>query len=233
MARRLQPCIGLYIVPLLFFAISPVAVADETHDAATLETLLTKVRAVLPAGWKADVTPTVQVRGVRENTPALIIQSTGQLEVEIVAPSSPALPPGAKTPTHRQQVTLTFESRPYVNRSQYTELRRGNELKRQERGAFYKKHLQGIPWAAKTSPPIPPRSFSPRDKAERQLIRQYQFVWLRTAPQKLPTHFYDSLAFDMRRDWYVYLIDEAESAKYEKLLRDVQKIITPYAPARQ
>jgi len=212
--------------------LSPAVVnAGGKEDAAALGALLIDVRRVLPAGWEADITPADFGKEdfSRDDLPALIVRSKKKLEVEVITVSAPPLQPGETPETQLQQVTLRFECRPYISRRKYAEQKDANKHKQQQRLKFQRTRLADIPWASKASP-FPPRAFQPRNQAEAALVREYQFLWMRTSPVELPTHFHGGLAFQLQRSWYIHIVKPAESDTFQQVLADVQKIIARYHP---
>lgn len=179
---------------LIVFTMGAVAFAadDATDQAAQLEQLLAEVQQTLPAGWSAEITPTEKwPTHRRTNAPGLVVYRHENVQGYYDAPN-----PGSDGPeTQSTEVMFMFTAMPYLTQPQYRNLKNDNETRGQTRLEFEKK-LKDIPGGYMGANPWPPGAYEPADESQRNLIRQYAFVWLNTEPHPLPNYSYNHLSFD-------------------------------------
>lgn len=224
-----------FIVMLGLALVGTSVYAAGDDQLAVFERFESRIRSQLPNGWKVDwdvarpylaaKAPGPAREGCDDEAPALLIMSADKLPIETVFPGSA---PGQEPFRESRQVMVVLEVRPYLTPEEFAHRKaKDNELIKSREMAERK--LRDTSWVYKGASPVPPSAFRPRDKNERRRVLEYSLLWNRTEPERLPTHFFENLAFDVRYPFSESLITDKPRAKqYEAIVKLVEATLKPY-----
>ena len=202
------------------------------QDSANLRQLLRRVEAVVPAGWRAEITPDVPVDAqllwrLRSGGPCLTVWRTAPVLGMPNAPGMPGVSDPDDLPWEEVRPRLQLTLVEFLSDNQFAQRATENRRKQARRNGFIERQLSGIERQTKNPYPCPPVAFRPKSDAERELVRQYALVWMRTEPVELPTHHDGTLAFITERDGYSFR-DQAVAREYDAVWENVESLVTPY-----
>ena len=224
MFRITTLCLTLFLLPLLLPNFAS-ADQDEKSEAAELLNLSEKIQKVLPEGWEIDIAPlSSRTTRIEPDYPVLVIRSKEKLDVIDWVVSAP---PGYNPPTKKRVVEIVLLCRPFVSQEEYQKLLAQNKQTKKVRQEFVTRNLSKVPWGHKGPRPLPPSAFSPRNDAEEKTVLEYKFMWMKTKLNRLPTHHFKTLSFQKIPPWGG-ISNENKRQAYEKLLTDLDSILTPY-----
>lgn len=221
------------LAAIAFFIVTALGAvqAGDRNDAEDLEALHGKFQKMLPKGWSATLDLLDAERPDQPgSTPAIVIQSDTPLEVSWSVPSSP---PGDQLHINREPVVIRLIAMPFVPPEKYTALRQHNQKLAEICEQFTRTEMSAIPWAHKGALPLPPSAFSPETDPEKRLVRHYAYLWMRSQPTPLPTHYEGTLSFDLRLPFGIQVRDTAKSQEYLRIQQSLAKLLTPYEPKEE
>ncbi len=213
---------------LTFFYYSSAIAVLEKDDVDTLEKLQREIKRILPSGWDVEIIPTARWREPRSDegdSPCLLISTKESVSVQFQFPNSA---PGSPPEKRSQKLDLALVAFPLVSSEQHASMLKTNSEKTNTRLNFMNK-LKGIQWAHMGPTPFPPTAYRPKSEKEKQLVLEYAFLWMRTEPQKLPTHHYTTLSFTLSKDDSVLILDEPRDKEFLQIQKSLNQILTPYA----
>jgi hypothetical protein len=198
----------------------------EKEDADSLERLQSEIQRSLPAGWTATIDPAFRESPrIDDEKPALVVKSADKLPVE---GQFPGAAPGQEPFKESRHVEIVLAVCPFLTPEQFAGVRRKNEDVTKAR-AKVEGRLRDIPWAYKGGSPIPPSAFRPRDDRDRRLVLEYALFWNRTELQPLPTHYAESLSFDMALPpEYSHITDRSKAREYDEIVNALKRLLTSY-----
>jgi hypothetical protein len=227
--------IGVFVLGLIAaFAAASVSRGDDdvARDSANLRQLLRRVEAVLPTRWRAEITPDVPIDAQllwrnRSGSPCLTVWRTAPA---LGIPSAPGMPGGTGSdnfPWEEVVPRLQLSLVEFLSEEEFARKATENRRKQARRIDFIERQLSGIERQTKNPYPYPPHAFHPKTDRERELVRQYALVWMRTEPDELPTHHDTTLAFILERDEYSFR-DRAVEREYDAVRERIESLVTPY-----
>jgi hypothetical protein len=219
------------IVALVTLAASRSIVAAEADDAASLERLRSEIARRLPAGWTVRIEPAgpVRTRGPGTEVLAVVIASNEKLPVELHAPN-PAAGQAPKMEMEKAQIVLAVC--PFLTQEQYQQLRAKDEQLVASRTAVEQRLKKQIKWGYMGGDPVPPSAFDPKDDAQRRSVLEYALLWNHTEPEPLPTHYFESVAFEEKPSLYT-IADRTKAKEYTDIVKALDELLKPYEkPAR-
>jgi hypothetical protein len=198
----------------------------EKVDADALERLQAEIQRNLPAGWTATIDPAFrELPQIDDAKPALVISSADKLIIETQFPGAA---PGQESFKESRHVEIVLAVCPFLTPELYAGARKKNDEATKLRSDAERK-LRDMPWAYKGGSPIPPSAFRPRDERDRRLILEYALLWNRTELQPLPTHYVESLSFDMTMPAeYSRIADRSKAREYDEIVKALKPLLTPY-----
>lgn len=212
------------------------ALADDKQDAANFLQLQKDLQKQLPKGWVVEtsvdrVTPYLSP----EALPTLVIRSEKPLVVELVFPSSPALPMSVP-PENPNRRSIVVEIRlvvvPFVSPEEHLRIQKDNRQRLTERVQFASKHLKGLhTHDAKSLRLTQPGFLKPKTAEQKRRVVEYAFLWIRTMPQRLPTHHYKALSFHVVKPRYLTFTQKSDARNYQKITKALESILTQYEKA--
>jgi hypothetical protein len=209
----------------VLFSGASCAFGTEQADSDTLEKLKADVARVLPAGWTLEITPAAKTPPSRGDlAPCLVISSAKPLSVRFNYPNPAS---GEKKTSQLEIVDLTLTAGPLMSPEEYAAARQKNLENNEARLNFMKK-LKDIRWGHMGAEPFPPSAYEPNSEAERRLVREYAFVWMRTEPRPLPTHSYGTLSFTRSDQHYMTVDDPHAADELAQIKKSLDRILTPY-----
>ena len=206
-----RPWLFLFVAVVLFFP-SPmsgqngttdefqVLVKESAKSVDQLQKLLETIKQQVPDGWhvKIDFTPG---RGI-------VIRSEDLLAVRYHYPSGPGRGVDEPDePPEQEQVEIRLGSMPYMLPATWKRKSAENARRKHLRTHYVKHALDGIRYGTKGGSPSPPHAFLPRSEDEQRRKNEYAFFWMRTVPEKLPTHHYRELSFSFVENYYLEIVD--------------------------
>jgi hypothetical protein len=135
-----------------------------------------------------------------------------------------------KDESYDSPIEIHCHARPLLSVPDYKTIAQKNEAGERRRLEFMEK-LKAIPGGFMEAEPFHPQCYSPHDAAERRLVLEYAIVWMKTKPDDLPSHYFESLSFEIKGEWRV-ILDEAKNKEHERILAALDTILTPYAPKK-
>ena len=225
-------CLTCLLLPLVTQGLASMDQDDKTQ-AVELLNLSEKIQKVLPAGWQIEIPsrwstdPRIAIAG---DYPAIVIRSKEKLDVAVsVAGANPAdLKANPASLSKKAIVNIRLLCRPFVSQERFQALRAQNKEITKARQEFVARNLSEVSFAHKGPRPFPPTAYSPKSEEEKIAVLQYKFMWMNNKINGLPTHHFKSLSFYKDWDWFVRLRDENKQQAYQKLLGDLDSILTPY-----
>ena len=129
-----------------------------------------------------------------------------------------------------EKVEIRLVTMPFLTPDERSSAVEGNEKALQKRLDFERQYLAGFDFASKEPRPIPPWDYRMLvdDEKQQASLRQYIFLWLRTEPTLLPSHYYRSLSFRMETTPWGTIRDEEKMKQYREILAELQRIVFPY-----
>jgi hypothetical protein len=163
--------------------------------------------------------------------PAIAVSSKEKLPIEMHA-ANPAA--GEKPKTELRQVEIVLAVQPFLAPDQYERLRATNGERVKLRTDFESKLKKAIRWGFMGPEPIPPSAFDPGNDRERHRLLEYALLWNRTQPDLLPTHYFETVSFDVRKPLLYSRITEPTKAKeYEQIMKLLDGFLKPYQKQNQ
>ncbi len=195
---------------------SPSSALTSQKQTRTVQLLMTKIRAQLPAGWKATYEPQYQWLKVTRLKPVLM---------ETTWPNMPDAP-NAPTP---QQFEITFRVVSFVSSADYKRLKADNEAIEQ--------HLQTL-YVSLSKQRISHKYdyFLPSNVAEKAQIEKYN--QLKKSLRVLPDFFFGDIAlskargFDNSQGCDFYVTDDKERDECDQIVRETIQMLTSYETTR-
>jgi hypothetical protein len=205
--------------------------ASDHEDAVALERLRMAVEHLLPSGW--SVTAEAAHRRsphIDDESPALVISSKEKLATEsVVAGSAPGQEPFKQS----EQVQIVLAVRPYLTAEQYNRARARNDSLIKARSEA-ERNLRGMRWAYKGENPIPPSAFRPQNEQEQRQVLEYALLWIRTRPQRLPTHYWEDFAFDVTPlGETTAIVDKTKAKEYQEIVKTLEGLLRSYETPMQ
>ena len=227
-----RPWLLLFVAVTLFFP-SPMSGQNGTADefqlllkesaksVDQLQELLETIKQQVPDGWQVEF----------DFSPGhgIVIRSDDPLAVRYHYPSGPAQI--TEEPPEQEQVEIRLTLMPYMPPATWKRKSTENARRKQWRSHFAEHVLNAVPHASKSGWPQPPRAFRPRSDDEQRRLHEYTFLWMRTVPEKLPTHHYRELSFSLVKNYYLEIVDAQKVKQYKDLLGDLEQMLTAYAVA--
>ncbi len=206
--------------------IGPQAKASDHDDAGAIERLRAAIEQKLPNGWSVTVEAAHRPSPHSDDeSPALLISSKEKLATETVFPGSA---PGQEPVKQSEQVQIVLALRPYLTAEQYDRTRAKNDNLLKARAEAESK-LRGMRWAYKGAEPIPPSAFRPESEPEKRQVLEYALLWNRTPPERLPTHSFEKLSFDLTPLYETTaIVDNSKAREYQEIVKTLDGLLKPY-----
>jgi hypothetical protein len=205
--------------------------ASEHDDAVAIERLRMAIEHRLPSGWSVRVEAAHRLSPHGDDeSPALVISSKEKLATETVFAGSAS---GQEPLKQSEQLQIVLALRPYLTAEQYTRARAKNDSLIKERSEA-ERNLRGMLWAYKGGNPMPPSAFQPRNKREQRQTLEYALLWIRTRPERLPTHYWENFAFDVTPlDEATAIVDKTKDKEYQEIVKTLEGLLSSYETPMQ
>jgi hypothetical protein len=199
------------------------------RDSTNLKQLLAEVRKVLPAGWRAEITPDLPhdlVHTWAMDKACLVIWREEEVLVRYAGAGAPIRTGNDDWQYEKKRIYFHWAMMDFLTPQQYRETEAENDRLKGIRLAFENQmHVAGF---AKGERPVPPIFFQPVTEDQKEQVRQYTILWSQTEPRRLPTHYYKTIS--LFTDFFDHY--EAINSKVEDEFRQVRdavaKLITAY-----
>jgi len=191
---------------------------DQLHE------LVEKIRNIMPEGWEAELDYNPRLR--RQE---IVVRSAAPMAVNFHYPSSPGKSVDEPVePPKQETIEISLGLMRFVPAPAWKlKFARNSEFNRLR--IHFQEHALRIKRGAyKGGDPVPPWMFRLRNEADERKLQEYTFLWLRTEPEKLPTHYYRQLSFSLFHNYYVEILDPKQAEQYNRILEKLERIFTAY-----
>lgn len=227
----------LLMIAVIVLFVPPARAEDDlTRDMANLKQLLAEIQKELPEGWRSelvlDVPETIACEFRRPDAQGIMIWRQDKTIGRYVGLK---LAPGS-TDAEFQSMRIFFQMSlmSLITPQQYREAAVKNADSDRKRHEFQHKLKEAgiknsIAFLIKDDePPLPPSSYKPQSREQKELIRQYGLLWAETEPRALPTHFYRTLAFQVDFDEHFNSQDGEIDSERQEVKKAILKLLTAY-----